>query len=76
MGSDQLPTGSQERVLRALARCGVELLSPKRGAGSHRFVQHKGRPSVVQAGHLERYVIRRTLRQLDITEEEFIAAWR
>jgi len=75
VATNQLPSGSQARVLRTLERCGADLLSTKRGKGSHRFVKLNGKVSTVQSGELSSGLIKTILGQLELGHQDFVREW-
>lgn len=71
MGSAGLPTLSQKRVLKALARLDVH--DNGKGKGSHIGVTGPtGRRSLVQYGQLPGAYIATILKQLEISVEDFL----
>jgi predicted RNA binding protein YcfA (HicA-like mRNA interferase family) len=79
MGSANLPTVTQARMIRALGRLGLEPIKNSqgrsRGKGSHvAFRGPNGRPVIVQDDRLPPSYVLTILKQLGIDEQTFLDA--
>jgi predicted RNA binding protein YcfA (HicA-like mRNA interferase family) len=79
MGSSNLPSLSQARIMKALGKLGYPPMKNTKGAsrgkGGHQCVRGpSGRPVVIQSGTLPPTFLATILKQLGIAEQDFLDA--
>ena len=73
MGSARLPQLDGSRIIRALKKCGAEVV-PGRGKGSHTWLTLYGRPTCVMDRQHAPSEVATILKQLGLDQDVFLKA--